>query len=95
MLSNFGKKRFINFSLHLPLNKAGIEMTDILLLPNSIIMRIISERKFEYLDRGDLRRHAGHQLLNQQMDSITSLLQERAFEFEILPKSKEIKVFIY
>ena len=69
-------------------------MTDILILPNSKIMGTISQRRFEYLDR-DLRRHAAHQLLNQQMDSITDLLQERVFDFEILPKSKEIKVFVH
>lgn len=69
-------------------------MADTLILPNSKIISIISQRKFEYLDR-DLRRHAAHQLLNQQLDGITTILHERVFELEILHKSKELKVIFY
>lgn len=69
-------------------------MTEILVLPRSRILGAISQRRYAYLDR-DLRRHAAHQLLNRQLDGITSLLRDVAFDFEIIEGSKQIKIHVY
>jgi len=86
----------VRFRLILDLHCTFIvsNMAELLILPSSEIIGIIWLRRYEYFDR-DLRKYAAHKLLIQRIDTVTSLLQRKKFDFEIMKDSKQIRVIVY